>query len=95
VGEWSEEVAQLGDVVVEQIVSGALGAPIDYDQDHDEWVVVLHGGATLEVDDETLVLGPGDWVMLRAHVPHRLVGTVPGTTWLALHAAGRAKAPLR
>jgi cupin 2 domain-containing protein len=95
VGEWSEEVAQLGDVVVEQIVSGALDAPADYDQDHDEWVVVLHGGATLQVGDETLELGPGDWVLLRAHVAHRLLRMLPGTAWLALHAMGRAEAPLR
>ncbi len=95
VGEWSEEVAQLGQAVVEQIVSGALGAPVDYDQDHDEWVVVLHGGATLQVDDETLELGEGDWVLLRAHVPHRLVYTVPGTAWLALHALEGVEAPLR
>jgi hypothetical protein len=25
-------------VVIEQILSGQLDAPVDYDQDHDEWV---------------------------------------------------------
>ena len=28
----------------------------------------------------------GDWVLLAAHVRHRLVQTVPGTSWLAVHA---------
>ena len=86
-GEWSEEIAHLGGVVVEHILSGVLASPVDYDQDHDEWVVLLNGEATLEVDGEVLALGTGDWVLLRAHVRHRLVGTAPGTTWLSLHAA--------
>ena len=88
VGERSEELAQLGGVVVEHIVSGALSAPVAYDQDHDEWVLLLQGGATLEVEDERLDLVAGDWLLLRAHVPHRLVEAVPGTSWLALHAHG-------
>jgi cupin 2 domain-containing protein len=88
VGERSEEIAQLGGVVVEHIVSGAVAAPADYDQDHDEWVVLLSGGATLEVGDEHLHLAAGDWVVFPAHVQHRLVQTVPGSTWLALHARG-------
>ena len=87
VGERSEEIAQLGGVVVEHIVSGVVAAPVDYDQDHDEWVVLLSGGATLEVGDERLDLAAGDWVVLPAHVRHRLVETVPGSTWLALHAS--------
>jgi cupin 2 domain-containing protein len=87
VGEQTEELARLGGVVVEQILSGALAAPADYDQDHDEWVVVLSGGATLLVGDERLDLVAGDWVLLRARQAHRLVETQPGTSWLALHAA--------
>jgi len=82
------EVARLDGVVVEQILSGAVPTPLAYDQDHDEWVVVLHGGAVLEVDGERFDLGPGDWVLLRAHEVHRLIETVPGTSWLALHARG-------
>lgn len=84
IGEQGEEIAQLGGVVVEQILSGTLGSPRDYDQPHDEWVVVLNGGAALVVEDERLDLVAGDWVLLRAHVPHRLMETVPGTSWLAV-----------
>jgi cupin 2 domain-containing protein len=84
VGERSEEVARLGGVVVEQILSGTLKAPLDYDQDHDEWVVVLSGEAVLEVSGARFDLVPGDWVLLRAHAVHRLIETVPGTNWLAL-----------
>jgi cupin 2 domain-containing protein len=80
------EVARLGGMVVEQILSGTLAAPVDFDQEHDEWVVVLAGDAVLEVGGERIGLGAGDWVLLPARTPHRLVETVPGTSWLALHA---------
>lgn len=88
-GERSEVLAQLGGAVVEYILSGNLSSPVDYDQPHDEWVVVLDGAAVLEVNDERVALGSGDWVLLPAHVPHRLVHTEPGTRWLALHASDR------
>jgi cupin 2 domain-containing protein len=88
VGEQSEEIARLGGVVVEQILSGVLSASADYDQDHDEWVVLLSGGATLQVGDDRRDLVAGDWVLLPAQVPHRLLQTMPGTSWLALHARG-------
>ena len=84
---------RLGGVAVEQILSGTLGSPQDYDQAHDEWVVVLEGGAVLEVEGERLDLAAGDWVLLRAHVPHRLVETVAGTSWLAIHATPPANEP--
>jgi len=51
-GDWSEEIAQLGGEVVEHILSGALRSPVDHDQDHDEWVVLLNGEAPLEVGGE-------------------------------------------
>ena len=88
VGERSEEVVRLSGAVVQQILSGALPSPLDYDQDHDEWVVVLNGGAVLEVGDERLDLVAGDWVLLRAHTMHRLIEALPGTTWLAVHSFG-------
>ena len=88
VGERNEEIARLSGAVVRQILSGALPSPLDYDQDHDEWVVVLNGGAVLEVGDDRLDLVAGDWVLLRAHTVHRLIETQPGTSWLAVHAPG-------
>ncbi len=87
-GERTHELARVGDVVVEQVLSGALPFAIDYDQDHDEWVVLLAGSAILEVDGERVEMSGGDWLLLRAHVPHRLVETRPETSWLAVHFSG-------
>ncbi len=67
------------------ILSGRLLSAVDYDQPHDEWVLVLAGEAVLEVNGVRFDLTDGDWVRLPAHVPHRLVKTAPGTSWLALH----------
>lgn len=72
-------------VVVEQILSGELAGPVDFQQEHDEWVVVLAGVAVLEIDGEPVDLRPGDWVLLPAGTAHRLVRTEPGTNWLAVH----------
>jgi cupin 2 domain-containing protein len=85
-GEQGVEIAQIGGVVVEQILSGVLASPVAYDQLEDEWVVVLSGDAVLEIGDERLDLTTGDWVLLPARLPHRLLETRPGTSWLALHA---------
>jgi cupin 2 domain-containing protein len=87
-GERVERIVQVGETVIEQILSGELDEPLDYDQDHDEWVVVLRGAAELEVNGERLSLETGDWVLLKRRTPHRLVRTTRGTSWLAVHLPG-------
>ena len=69
---------------VEQILSGVFDDPVDYVQDHDEWVVVLGGAAVLAVDGEDRAMAAGDWCLLPAGTPHTLVRTEPGTSWLAV-----------
>jgi cupin 2 domain-containing protein len=84
-GEHVEELVQVGEVVIEQILSGVVDRPVDYAQDHDEWVVLLGGAAELEVDGERLSLEQGDWVLLPRQTPHRLIRTAQGTNWIAVH----------
>jgi len=79
---------------LERIVSTGHATPPGewYDQDRDEWVVVLRGRARLRIEGEPAdrTLGPGDHLRLRAHVRHRVEWTTPEepTVWLALfHAA--------
>ena len=85
-GEETHRLAELGPVVVDQILSGRLDGPVDYRQDTDEWVLVLDGGATLEVGGRRMHLEPGHWVLLPAGTPHCLVETQPGTNWLTVTA---------
>jgi cupin 2 domain-containing protein len=70
---------------VRQVLSGELEAPVDYLQPDDEWALVVSGSARLEVDDDVLELGPGDWVWLPAGTPHRLLRTEQGTSWVTVH----------
>ncbi|MBI2204675.1 MAG: cupin domain-containing protein [Candidatus Rokubacteria bacterium] len=79
---------------LERIVSTGQATPAGewYDQDRDEWVVVLRGSAALRFEDEreARVLRPGDHVFIAAHRRHRVDGTEPSepTIWLALHYRG-------
>ena len=88
-GERSIELADAHGFRVEQILSGRLDAPLDYEQDHDEWVVVLAGSGVLEIDGVEHGLDAGDWLLLPAGTPHRLVRTEPGTSWLAIRSTIR------
>lgn len=82
-------LVELPRATIEQILSGVLTQPLAYDQDHDEWVVVLAGRARLLVENEELELRGGDWLLLPAGCPHTVLETEPGTSWLAVHLAER------
>lgn len=86
-----DALVEAGRVRLQRIVSTGHATPAGqwYDQDTDEWVVVLRGRAGLRFEDEAeiRVLGPGDHVIIAAHRRHRVEWTDPGqpTVWLALH----------
>jgi mannose-6-phosphate isomerase-like protein (cupin superfamily) len=82
-GEHRAEIVQVRNVAVEQVLSGQV-EPVDYDEDEDEWAVVLEGSAVLDVEGERVELIKGDWVLLPARTPHRLLHTEPGTNWLTV-----------
>lgn len=60
-----------------------------YDQDGDEWVLLVAGSARLRVEGEDAdrELHAGDWILLPAHCRHRVTWTQgdPPTVWLAIH----------
>ncbi len=60
-----------------------------YDQDKNEWVLVLKGNAGLlfEGDNETVIMKTGDYINIPAHQKHRVEWTDPEeeTIWLAIH----------
>ena len=77
---------------VERIVSTGQTTPLGqwYDQPGDEWVALLAGRATLRFEDgDPVELAPGDWLLIPAHVRHRVEATSvdPPCVWLAVHAA--------
>jgi cupin 2 domain-containing protein len=84
-GETFHELLSARGVLIEEILSGASAEPTPYLQDHDEWVVVLAGGALLDVDGERCELEAGEWLLLPRDVAHTVIRTQPGTHWLAVH----------
>ena len=74
-------------IKIQRIVSQSYGSPPDfwYDQDEDEWVMVVRGEATLEFEGGELVrMKEGDYVTIPRHVRHRVQQTGPETIWLAV-----------
>lgn len=75
-------------VRIERIVSTGHRSPsgLWYDQDEDEWVVVLQGEAKLEFEERTVPMVAGDWLTIPAHTRHRVAWTAPDkpTVWLAV-----------
>lgn len=74
---------------IERIVSTGHASPDGfwYDQVEHEWVVVLKGEARLAFEDgETVLMKPGDHVLIPAHRRHRVEWTTPDepTIWLAV-----------
>jgi cupin 2 domain-containing protein len=75
---------------IERIVSTGQTTPEDapFDQDHDEWVLLLRGAASLWIDsDGDHHLRPGDCLLIPAHSKHRVTRTAENepTVWLAIH----------
>jgi len=86
-----EELLRGSGFRLERIVSTGQATPEGqwYDQDADEWVLVLSGSAGLrfEGEEHPRELRPGDYVDIPAHQRHRVEWTDPHepTVWLALH----------
>jgi cupin 2 domain-containing protein len=77
-------------VRIERIVSHGHASPAGfwYEQDWDEWVILLQGSAELEFEHQApRRLRPGDHVRIKAHARHRVGATDPHepTVWLAVH----------
>ena len=91
VNEISEALLDTRHFSLERIISsGQMTPPGEwYDQDTNEWVILLSGGAGLlfEGEKETSVMRPGDYIHIPAHRRHRVEWTDPKqkTIWLALH----------
>ena len=85
-----EQLLKTDNTTIERIISKGHKSPESgwYDQDKNEWVMVLKGEAGLLFDDETSVtLKAGDYINIEAHRKHKVEWTDPGTEtiWLAVH----------
>jgi cupin 2 domain-containing protein len=76
---------------IKRIISKGHQSPPDYwyDQERNEWVVVLKGAAALKFknEDNVVEMMPGSYVHIPAHCKHRVEWTDPDveTIWLAMY----------
>jgi len=90
VGETFEPLAGGAAFRLERIVSRGAASPPGfwYDQEEPEWVALLAGTATLELQGgKPVELSAGEALLLPAHRRHRVAATSPDAVWLALHFA--------
>ena len=75
-------------LLVERIISHGHYTPNGqwYDQDRDEWVLVLEGEASLGFENDIKVtLARGDHLFLPKNKKHRVLKTSSPCIWLAIH----------
>lgn len=88
--EQFDVLLERGRVRIERIVSRGHSSPETgwYDQEQNEWVVVLRGAAVVAFEDgRSMTLKQGDFLDIPAHSRHRVDWTDPevATVWLAVH----------
>ena len=87
--ELFEDIIKTEKLRVERIVSKGQASPENfwYDQDENEWVIVLSGYGVIEFKtSDTVTLKPGDYLNIKAHEQHRVQATAADetTVWLAI-----------
>jgi cupin 2 domain-containing protein len=89
--ELVEPVSVCEGIRIERIVSQGHSSPPGfwYDQDRNEYVLLLSGSAGLlfEGESDMLVMLPGDYIDIPAHKKHRVEWTDPRqpTIWLTVY----------
>jgi len=88
--ELFEEIVKKDKVKIERIISkGHTTTEFEwYDEESDEWVIVLKGEAILEFEtSDDVRLKEGDYLNIPAHTKHRVSWTKENeeTVWLAIH----------
>jgi cupin 2 domain-containing protein len=84
-----ETLIETDDARIERIVSKGHSSPRGfwYDQDENEWLIVLKGSTKLLFENNELIqLSEGDYINIPAHKKHRVEWTDPETEtiWLTV-----------
>ena len=88
--EFFEDIIKKPGLLIERIISTGQDTPAGewYDQEWDEWVLLISGDAVLKFDDDTqAALKAGDYLLIPAHCRHRveMTSSEPPCIWLAVH----------
>jgi len=85
-----EKILSTENLIIERIISYGFNSPEDfwYNQNNDEWVILLEGLAEIEFKDgKTVELSKGDYIYIPAYTEHRVkkCSKNPNSIWLAIH----------
>lgn len=88
--ELFETIISSQNILIERIISTGQITPQGewFDQEKDEWVILLQGEAILSYFDGSIItLKSGDYLFIPAHQKHRVdyTSTKPFCLWLAIH----------
>jgi cupin 2 domain-containing protein len=88
--EFFETLVKTDKILIERIISQGQVTPEGqwYDQDRDEWVILLQGEAKIRFEDQSeIYLKTGDYLLILAHQRHQVTYTSVDhpCLWLAVH----------
>ena len=87
-----DTIIQNQNIKIERIVSYGQTSPVDfwYNQEDDEFVLLLDGVARIEFENSEISLKKGDYLLIPKHKKHRVSYTLPNkpTIWLAIFFVG-------
>lgn len=75
---------QNNSIKIETIRSHLLQPGELYNQEHDEWVLLIRGRAQLRVDEKVINLEEGESIFLPKHTPHQVLLTSEDALWLGV-----------
>jgi len=84
-GETFTTLLEHKNIKINRIVSSSNIKPVEYNQEEDEWLVLLEGEATLLFDEKEKILTKGETLFIPAKVPHTVTKISHGTVWLTMH----------
>ncbi|AJI57224.1 cupin domain protein [Francisella philomiragia] len=74
-------------IEIEEIISTGQTTPKDkpYNQNHDEWVYIVSGKAKMQIENKSITLNKGDYLLIKSGETHWVTYTENKTEWIAIH----------
>ncbi|MFV0481103.1 MAG: cupin domain-containing protein [Campylobacteraceae bacterium] len=84
-GEIFDKLLTCKNVEIAHIISSSKFEDKTYNQEEDEFVIVLKGKALLHVNNQEIVLNVGEHIFIPKHTIHKIISCEENTHWLAIY----------
>lgn len=75
---------QTSTLKIEAIRSRLTHAGEEYNQEEDEWVVLIRGSAKMAIGDSEYIFRAGDSFFLERHTRHQVISTSDDALWIGV-----------